>query len=202
MQANPNTATAPIQTKYEQKMARLRERVRAEAEGKIRTRAVGEPKHPNPYGSGRQCVALTREEAAYIAGFLDGEGCIGAYRRADFQKVLHLLVIINNTNQDVLDWICAVTGLGKVVVHKSKSPTKWKDFYTWRIDSAGAASLLEQLLPFLRIKHRQALALIKVHRRGVEDLAGARDRNWQNGMLMYFRVLNRKGPKTASATLR
>lgn len=191
MQPNINTAGL-IQTTFERKLARFR--------GRMRSRS--EPKNQGGYGKGIQCDQLSSADAAYIAGFVDGEGCICGYRRkAPTQRLLHLTVAINNTHRGVMDWIGEVTGLAYVSEHGGGS-ARHKKFFRWQVDSAAAASLLEQLLPFLKIKRKQALLLIRVHRRAVDDLSGALGREWQNDALRRFRMLNRKGPESANATVR
>jgi hypothetical protein len=69
---------------------------------------------------------LTNEEAAYIAGFVDGEGSItySRYVRNRNHKHFQLSLSISNTNQEVLEWICTAVGLGNVRVSYRESKTR------------------------------------------------------------------------------
>lgn len=110
---------------------------------------------------------MNQEDAAYIAGFLDGEGSISLGRNHYFDPkrttVYSVLVRIGNTNKDVLDWICAVSGFGKVYTQKNsgtfKSNQKFWMFTITKKDAVG--KFLSEIYPYLKVKRLQAEIALK-----------------------------------------
>ncbi len=88
---------------------------------------------------------MSPEDLQYLAGFFDGEGCIGLYMR----KAWTAQVTVSQVNTDVLDLygqlspIYTVTKVGKRVSN-----------YTWY--SRNAIPVVEGLYPYLRVKRAQA----------------------------------------------
>jgi hypothetical protein len=104
---------------------------------------------------------MSKEDAAYLAGLIDGEGCIGTYWRKDGNagKGCQLLTVaFCMTDREVLDWVADVTRLGKVHPVKAQRKKNHSQAYNWRCCSEGAATLLEQTEPYLRIKEKIAKA--------------------------------------------
>ena len=99
----------------------------------------------------------------YIAGIIDGEGCI--YMRKTIeknQKNFHytIALTVNNTNYDVIKFLKEKCKGGYIQIHKSVNPchkTQWK----WEIKNQMASNLLEMIYPFLIIKKKQANLVIK-----------------------------------------
>lgn len=109
-----------------------------------------------------RCKTLSDAEAAYIAGFIDGEGTISLNRL--FKKHPHPtfypLVRIDNVNKEVLTWINERIGgrlhhiIEKRINHQNK----------WRLDTARTleiTELLKQLIPFLKVKRKHAEVLFE-----------------------------------------
>lgn len=98
----------------------------------------------------------TNEELAYLAGMVDGDGCISIHRigkPADGYYALTLAV--GNTHMGMLEWIRArfggtITTSGKPC--KPHHAKKW----TWAIYGQPMADLLSLLYPYLVAKKRQA----------------------------------------------
>lgn len=144
---------------------------------------------------------LTATQAAYIAGMIDGEGCISISRKKDLSMkrgvAYRLVVIIASTNTEVLPWIAEVTGVG----HVKKIVNRWqlthKDAYNWHVWSVKAAELLKQTLPYMIIKKQQALLgieFIESKRDGVGK-KGLSDAEWAAQVSTYdqMKVLNKRG---------
>jgi hypothetical protein len=111
-----------------------------------------------------------QSDAAYLAGFMDGEGSIsivktyGIKRHVNGDKVknirFHLHMKIANTNRGVLDWICGKFG-GQVYAKKECS-SQWKPRFDWvLIGNKNMERVLLAILPYLHIKHRQALIALE-----------------------------------------
>ena len=95
---------------------------------------------------------MTREEAAYIAGFFDGEGSIGLYRRKTPVGHDCFLYLVNFAQKQpaILHQIKNILGLGAV---RKKSV----DQHGLTINGRkNIIRVLEDLLPFLRVKKNQA----------------------------------------------
>lgn len=91
---------------------------------------------------------LTNTEAAYIAGFLDGEGSI-------YGKTVKITQA--EPQQEVLYWIKDTVGAGCVDLHRTKTD-KWNNCYRYRIQSKKMGrEFLSQLLPYLIVKKEKAL---------------------------------------------
>ena len=103
---------------------------------------------------------LSNTDAAYIAGFLDGEGTItiyrNSYRSADGTPTYALLVSIWNTFQGVIDWIALTVGYGNVHFKRRSSVKGYKPIYEWKVNGEVAIELLRQLQPYLKVKRLQA----------------------------------------------
>ena len=110
----------------------------------------------------------TVQELAYIAGFIDGEGCIQA--NGDY---LSLRVIVANTNRASLAFIQAVFGRAvckRKMVGKTKAGRDFKQQWIWSLGGESAAKMSVDLLPYLIVKKQEAklgiaLALAKGHQR-------------------------------------
>lgn len=144
------------------------------------------------YRSGTQSQTLTDTDAAYLAGFIDGEGSVMLYHRRD---VAALRITASNTSRGVLDWIAMVTGVGQVVSHKRSSEIH-KTPHWWQANAEAAESVLRQIRPHLKIKQEQAdLALSVQERLRVPALKA--DRTWQQEAIAQMKALNKRGPRGA-----
>lgn len=99
-------------------------------------------------------------ELAYIAGLLDGEGCVtivASHRKRhhpNWSPEYALHVAISNQFMPALEYLKTTTGLGSI--HRGKGNN-----FTWNISSQRAAEVLKSLRPFLIIKAKQADIAIK-----------------------------------------
>jgi hypothetical protein len=103
-------------------------------------------------------MQLNQNDAAYLAGLLDGEGCIGA--RVTKEGYVHTALEVCMTNSSPLRWAHKVTGVGSIYEinekrPKRKLPTKWVVSDTLQI-----ADILKQLIPFLKVKKFEAQAFL------------------------------------------
>ena len=125
---------------------------------------------------------LTEMQKAYIAGFIDGEGCIRVRRMRSRGKVCEFnfeaQVIVTNTNLDILEKLKNITGIGTLYVYKKfpkEGEGKWKPCHRWQVVSSQAEDLLNAIYPYLEIKRKQTEAVLnfpyvgKGHRRTQEE---------------------------------
>ncbi len=116
-------------------------------------------KHKEKWDKNLKINILSVEDAAYIAGFLDGEGCISLGRVHCYDKNANttylLRVQICNTSPGVMDWIALKVGYANVC-KKKKRNEHYKDIWVWGLSGRRAIDLLEQLYPYLKVKKLQA----------------------------------------------
>lgn len=93
-------------------------------------------------------------DAAYIAGFFDGEGCITTrnYTRA-------VRCIFTQKHPYVLRWIADTLGYGTVVQRRFDKSPCWELQITRGDD---VANLLTTLMPYLRVKRAQAVIAMQI----------------------------------------
>jgi len=110
----------------------------------------------NPYSN------IKESHLAYIAGFLDGEGTISIVKvkRKDRERsysspYYRPILVINNTNREILEWIKSVFGAGQVNLVARKEMGR-KPVYRWIVGNAVAIQIAEILYPHLRVKKLQA----------------------------------------------
>lgn len=105
-------------------------------------------------------------QLAYIAGFVDGEGCV------QISKNGSLSLSIINTAHQTLTFIKRVLNCGSVAPRKQKVN---KPQYVFRVYGTSAAEVLTALLPYLIEKRPQAeLALEFFGRRAGVRIPGVR----------------------------
>lgn len=101
-------------------------------------------------------------ELAYLAGLIDGEGCLGVYMSRDEggsrqkrgRTVYRARLTITNTHREVLDWVASRFGGG---VSKKGAPAGCKCVYRWEMRGSGNVQrLITRVRPYLIVKSMQA----------------------------------------------
>lgn len=95
---------------------------------------------------------MTDQDLAYLAGFLDGEGCFTTTSSS-------IVIKSSNTSLPVLNWIRETFG-GSISLHSKRHQ---KQAYQWSINGANAERLCRKLHPYLREKKAQAALLLLFH---------------------------------------
>jgi len=112
---------------------------------------------------------LTKEEWAYIAGFLDGEGCIGVYTRSKNHMGTRQItgavsyrprISVTNTNKEVLLWM--QSKLGGVVRDRGQIRIGWKPIYHWNLQNVQMIFVIcENCIPYMHVKAEQARIVLQ-----------------------------------------
>ena len=116
---------------------------------------------------------MTETDKAYLAGLIDGEGCItmtafsSKYMPDTKTKLrgkrstLVRVFIIMCDGRNIFDWLRNITGSGYTFFRKrpNKHPT-WKDSYGIIWHGKDAKEMLIEIFPYLRLKTRQAQLII------------------------------------------
>ena len=105
---------------------------------------------------------------AYMAGIVDGEGSISVKSESKSRPYI-IYLNVTNCNYDMIYLFEKEFG-GKVRSRKPKNKN-WKLCYEWILSKKQAATTLKLLLPYIRIKRRQALLVLRL----------ASIKTWYNG---------------------
>jgi hypothetical protein len=103
---------------------------------------------------------LEHDDAVYLAGLIDGEGMITInFYGTRPRPRMRPLISIANTDKDLITWVR--TRLGGVTLKYRGEKARY-DLYTVQIARLlDVKSLLEQILPFLKAKKKQAELVLK-----------------------------------------
>jgi hypothetical protein len=144
-------------------------------------------------------LRLSNSEAAYLAGLVDGEGCISIYHRRAYSKSRERNpsaiggVRIAMCAPDLIQWICSITGLGKVYRLPARKDTD-KDSWLWEPGLRESARFLEAILPYLRLKERQASLLIELAHIKAQSRRGRQyNLERQQEIAQEIKILNKRG---------
>jgi hypothetical protein len=107
---------------------------------------------------------------AYLAGFMDGEGCISLVRSRPTEKNpgYHLIIVVTQLNPEPLVMYQAAFGGS---IHRAVDKRGHRPRITWQTSGRNAGKALEALRPFLVVKADEADLALEFLRR-VADWAG------------------------------
>lgn len=141
---------------------------------------------------------MSKATAAYIAGYIDGEGYFGIIpnsNKSSYREVLK----ITSVDKDIIDWFQNSFGGS---VHKRIFDGKSKDAYQWTLEGKNIVPFVEKVIPYLKTKRKQAeLVLAKRKLRKYYTNVGGRNGitypDWVGEKIKYFyqeiRRLNFRG---------
>jgi hypothetical protein len=98
---------------------------------------------------------LTESEAAYVAGIVDGEGCIYVNAKktkwgfCSYDMSFRLCL----TDKPTIYWLLNTVGVGNVYKRARKAPHR--NAWSWEMGASGMRWLLPQIQPFSQLKRRQ-----------------------------------------------
>jgi hypothetical protein len=139
---------------------------------------------------------LSVEQAAWLAGFMDGEGYIGVgSKMRGGRKYYQGKIEIANTCLPVLEEIAALVN-GNCLIkegHNNRSNPRAKQSYQLWFNSAAIPCLLLQVLPYLRVKRVQAERMLEFCQiRGRERQRPAPTEAYERYYAL-FKTLNKRG---------
>lgn len=135
---------------------------------------------------------MSKLTAAYIAGFVDGEGYIGItkdnsrrnYRRTDFYKAV---VKVANTNKEIIQWL--KDSFGGTLYYRKRDNDNWKNALCWTLEGKNLIPFIDKIYPYLRVKKKQA-EIVKKFRK-----------TFKKGSYSYIKRDARNGGTFVSTTL-
>ena len=101
---------------------------------------------------------LSTVDAAYLAGFIDGEGTVTLSRKHKNEN-RQLAVTISNTERQILEFCIDVIGTGKIT-NKRVTQSHHTPSFTYAVYNRQALTLLEQIEPYLRSYKSRRVELI------------------------------------------
>lgn len=97
-------------------------------------------------------------DLAYLAGLIDGEGCIQLLKRKDGCIATGLTILM--TRPEPLYWAEENFG-GRVYLRQPQGYRNRREIYQWMIGKTDACcDLLQKLLPYLKVKGSEARVLL------------------------------------------
>lgn len=102
---------------------------------------------------------LSGQQAAYLAGIVDGEGTITLTRHNVYRN-RYLTLTISNCELPLLTYVAGLIGVGQITTKRVYNP-KHSPGYTYQVISRQAMDLIKMILPHLRTykKKRAEFAL-------------------------------------------
>lgn len=109
---------------------------------------------------------LSETEKAYLAGLIDGEGCIymskSARSRGRGKPSYALGFAMVMTSKDTIRYCHELTGVGTVCYFpRHKKNEKHRDQWQWMVSKQDTLEMLQQIYPYLRLKQPQAKLAIE-----------------------------------------
>ena len=101
---------------------------------------------------------MNSEDWAYIAGFVDADGHIGGTRsgyRSNGAMRYAVRLTVTNANPEIANWLKKEFG-GSVHLSNTSAPTHHRPVWRWSAMGRDAKPVLLNLLPYLRVKKKQA----------------------------------------------
>lgn len=143
--------------------------------------------------------------SAYIAGIIDGEGCIGIYQKncAREEKSYGVRITIEMVDSFLPMANKMMDHYGGHVSVRRRSMV-FSNMVAYVITGEKSANLIRDILPFLKIKKAQAILAMKLNEVSMARPAHGKVQRWNKQALEAAKslreqiaTLNKKGPKTS-----
>jgi len=143
---------------------------------------------------------LTETEKAYIAGFLDADGCVGISRNKsqskahEYNYVVRAMII--NSDFEFIKWLKEKTGIGTAYECKKGYKPNWSPIHRWQATAKKGKEFLEQIYPYLIVKKYRTEQCIKMPHQGhLGKQRSNTDYNLQETLFYELKKLNKRGLK-------
>lgn len=126
----------------------------------------------------RVTIPDDERDLIYMAALVDGEGTITARQTTSpvtGREAIHCRVIVANSYAPLMTWLSDAFG-GKLSEPRTTRSIKHKPVMTWYVGSSEAIRLCVRLLPYLKVKRRQAEIVIALGKLSYTYVPGQRGR--------------------------
>lgn len=139
-------------------------------------------------------MELKENEKAYIAGIIDGEGCITASKvKSRKSTTIHQRVRVANSDGRLTEWLHKKCG-GFIANYRRSGKPKWKSLKVWELSGRKGADLMRLILPYLVTKKEQAKLMIELSLLQLKSRKGKKyNEERQNKILEEYHQLNKRG---------
>lgn len=105
---------------------------------------------------------MDTQDIAYLAGIIDGEGCVSvAINKKNGRNYYRLTLDITNTNDNLMQWIQGIFG-GIVRTSYARSENR-TNLHSWTASGNQAQVLIKLVLPYLKVKLEQAKLALEMN---------------------------------------
>lgn len=134
---------------------------------------------------------------AYIAGIMDGEGCIGLYFRPERRHIKPLIRIVN-TNREIIDMLATEFG-GYITITKADGIRKEK--YTWSLTNLKSIqNFLSTIYSYLTIKRPQATKMLMWCEYRLNGSYNKKYTERDLQLIDEYKIMNQRGGQYSSAS--
>jgi hypothetical protein len=134
---------------------------------------------------------LSEVELSYLAGIVDGEGCISLHGRRDTSKGYCTPALqITNSDRRLIDWLQDRLG-GRV--YQEPERENRKPIWRWCVFGAQARTIILRVEQWLIVKGEQARLVISLGDGGHRNCMSDEERGRRIAAIAQMRELNRRG---------
>lgn len=122
--------------------------------------------HKKEFESLKSTIIPTRNDFAYLAGFIDAECCFGIQKYKPKNKpnyVYKILLQCNNTKAPAFKWLIQRFGGHIHFIDRRNHGKARKNQLTWRLSGKALSKILKDILPFLKHKKPVCEELMKFY---------------------------------------
>ena len=106
---------------------------------------------------------MTQNETfAYLAGIIDGEGCVSIRKTFQYGKHYYYkpMIEVGMTVKSPIQLLYDIFG-GSAWYEVPKNGGKWQNQHKWRVTGKGVLPVINAILPYLIVKKAQAILCIE-----------------------------------------
>lgn len=128
-------------------------------------------------------------DKAWVAGIIDGEGSIFVMRQKRLDRIRDtnyiLRVSVQSTDPYMTTELKKLCPIGaEFSIQRDKRP-ECSDTLKWQINGKKAAKFLEEILPFMRVKHEQARLAIEFQQTTKKHWKHMKPTDYENQASLY-----------------
>lgn len=129
---------------------------------------------------------VTEEQFAYLAGIIDGEGCIyignHSCNKETQAPYFANYIQVANTNKELIDWLYKIFGGTTAKYTRAQTPKQSrKDPYFWKVTGELLTAICHEVLPYSVIKKQQIEVMLEF-RKTYDIHPSAREKVRPNGV--------------------